>query len=290
MNLTLEESYDRCVQEARAAAGNFYYGFRMLPRDKHRAICAVYAFMRYADDAVDEATSGHASALSEWQAALNAVYDSAAAPTASAVLPALRDTVERFSLPREWFVELLEGVRSDIEPVHFDTDADLDRYCYRVAGVVGLICLRIWGAKDYAAADPLAIQCGAAFQHTNILRDLREDALRGRVYLPASELDRYRVSPSDLSQLVPSPQVLSLVADHAAGTEHLYSRCASLATMISRDARATFLAMYLIYRDLLHHIRRDPGAVFRRRLSLSPLRKLFLAAKALSLARRGASP
>lgn len=286
MSITLEESYRHCVAASRTAARNFYYGFRLLPRDKHRAICAVYAFMRLADDAADDASNHGAEAIQRWSAALDAAYSQdETISTSSPILPAFRDTARRYELRKEWFLELMEGVRTDLGPVRFASVAELDRYCYRVAGVVGLVCLRIWGVTDYDRADPLAIDCGAAFQLTNILRDLKEDAQRGRLYLPQSDLMRHQVHEEDILGSRPSDRVVDLIADEADRAEGLYKRSAPLARMISPDSRPTFLAMFMIYRGLLALIRRDPAAVLQRRVSLHPLRKIALASRAVMLAR-----
>jgi phytoene synthase len=244
--------------------------------------------MRFADDVVDEdRTASPATALELWESALDAVF--ASGPCSQPGLAALRDTVERFNLPRFLFDELIVGVRADLEPVRFDAFDDLERYCYRVAGVVGLICLRIWGVlqdANAAEADRLARACGTAFQLTNILRDIREDADRGRLYLPIEDLRAFDLEEAGLLAPESASGACALIRFEAERATVLYDASRPLAAMIAPDSRATFLAMYLVYRHLLERIRDHPEAVLRGRVGLSPSDKLAVVAKALYLARR----
>ncbi len=280
----LDRSYAICEQIARTYAHNFYQGFRLLPRAKRRAICAVYAFMRQADDLADEHGTPDISAIEEWHGALESAISGAS--SIHPVIRALADTVRRYDIPRTYFSELIKGVRSDLGPVSFSTFSELEDYCYKVAGVVGLVCLRIWGVCDARRADSLAIRCGTAFQLTNILRDLREDCGRGRVYLPEEDLHRHGLSGETLLNPEHAVQARSLIAFETERARKLYDGCRELPALISPDSRAAFMAMFLVYRALLYKIASDPGAPLERRVSLSAAQKLATLASALIRSRR----
>src|SRR5882724_2954010 len=186
---TLAESYSFCRNVARTRAKNFYYSFVLLPSEQRNAMCAIYAFMRYCDDLSDEPGATR-EPLERWRIALDRAlagrYD--AHPT----LPAFHDTVQRYKIPAQYFHEMIDGVSSDLQPRRIQTFDQLYRYCYQVASVVGLTTIHIFGF-DSREALPLAEKCGVAFQLTNILRDVREDVERGRIYLPQDDLKRFGV-------------------------------------------------------------------------------------------------
>jgi len=193
----VEDSFAYCRAMARARARNFYYSFLLLPAEKRRAMCALYAFMRYCDDISDGSGTAHGRGrlLGDWKGALEKAlrgqYDG------DRILPAFHETIQRYDIPPGYFFELIEGVGSDLTTTRYETFDDLYRYCYRVASVVGLTSIHVFGYEsDRALA--LAEKCGIAFQLTNILRDVREDAERGRVYLPAEDLRRFGLSADDL--------------------------------------------------------------------------------------------
>src|SRR5580704_11824630 len=190
----LEQSYAHCRAVAKQRARNFYYSFILLPPEKKDAMCAMYAFMRYCDDLSDE-PGANRSAIDHWRDALTEAL--AGHPDGNPTWPAFLDAVKRYSIPHEYFYDMIEGVASDLAPRSIETFDDLYRYCYRVASVVGLTTIHIFGYTSPAAL-PLAEKCGIAFQLTNILRDVREDAALDRVYLPAEDLARFGVSVDDL--------------------------------------------------------------------------------------------
>ncbi len=185
--MTLDESYAFCRAVARRRARNFYYSFVLLSREQRNAMCAVYAFMRYCDDLSDEPGAGR-EPLDRWKAALTDAL--AGKFDAYPAWPAFHDTVARYAIPPRYFYEMIEGVSSDLVPRSIATFDELYRYCYQVASVVGLSIIHIFGFESPAAL-PLAEKCGVAFQLTNILRDIREDAGRGRCYLPAEDLTAF---------------------------------------------------------------------------------------------------
>ena len=194
--MTLDESYAFCERVARTQAKNFYYSFLLLSRPQRQAMCAIYAFMRYCDDLSDaEGVSDRAGAIAQWQADLDSAL-AGNAPEHSpqhAVWPAFSDAVARYRIPHEYFRDMIRGVSSDLEPRHIQTFQELYDYCYHVASVVGLTIIHIFGFDNPAARLQLAERCGVAFQLTNILRDVREDAEHGRVYLPEEDLVRFGV-------------------------------------------------------------------------------------------------
>jgi len=203
----LAHAYAVCRGIARRAAKNFYYGFLVLPSEKRDAFCAVYAFMRHADDLSDDPASdpqAKRQKLSDWLESAKAVC--AGKPTDDPVLMALADTQSRFKVPIELFEQLVYGTSLDIDlprpadvpAVVFQTFEDLRHYCYYVASVVGLVCIRIWGYTDQKA-EMLAEDCGLAFQLTNIIRDVKEDAGLGRLYLPLEDLAKFGLAPEQFA-------------------------------------------------------------------------------------------
>src|SRR5262249_3740438 len=196
----LRESYRFCGSLSRREVRNFYYAFLLLPSGRRRSMCALYAFLRHTDDLADEPGPAEqkAEALESWRHALDVAL--AGDPGARPGLPALADTVARHALPPHLLHEAIEGVSMDIQPRGFAAFDELADYCYHVASVVGLCCLHIWGYRSEGGeAERLAEHCGIALQLTNILRDVREDALSGRIYLPRDDLTRFGVAPEDLS-------------------------------------------------------------------------------------------
>src|SRR5712671_5061366 len=190
----LEESYTYCRAVAKARAKNFYYSFVLLDADRKNAMCAVYAFMRYCDDLSDEPGAAR-EPLERWRIALD--HALAGRYDGHPTLPAFHDTVQRYKIPPQYFHEMIDGVSSDLQPRRIQTFDQLYRYCYQVASVVGLTTIHVLGF-DSREALPLAEKCGVAFQLTNILRDIGEDAGLGRIYLPAEDMQRFGVTVDDL--------------------------------------------------------------------------------------------
>ena len=186
--VTIEQSYQYCLQVARSRAKNFYYSFVLLSAQQRKAMCAIYAFMRYCDDLSDEPGASR-TAVDHWRADMEEALQGRFAD--HPLWPAFHHAVRRFGIPHEYFRQMIDGISSDLEPRRLETFDELYKYCYQVASVVGLTIIHIFGF-DTRSALPLAEKCGVAFQLTNILRDIREDAERGRIYLPAEDLRALR--------------------------------------------------------------------------------------------------
>jgi phytoene synthase len=273
----IDQSYRYCVRVARSRARNFYYSFVLLSRQQRKAMCAIYAFMRHCDDLSDDPGASRA-ALDGWRRELDEAL--AGRLGSHPLWPALRHTVRRFDIPHEYLREMIEGVSSDLEPRRFETFDELYHYCYQVASVVGLTIVHIFGF-DTPSALPLAEKCGVAFQLTNILRDLREDAERGRIYLPAEDLLRFGVTGDDLRAGHRSPEFLSLMKFEAARARSYYNESQPLLDLIHPRSRPSLWALVGIYSSLLDRIERTGYDVFRRRVRLSAFEKSCIILRAL---------
>lgn len=274
--MTLEASYQHCAEVARKRARNFYYSFLALPKQKRLAMCALYAFMRECDDLSDEA-GATLSALDRWRADLDSSL--AGRMASHAVWPALADTVERFRIPPRYLHEMIDGVSSDLVPHRVETFDDLYRYCYLVASVVGITTIHVFGFDDPAAL-PLAEKCGIAFQLTNIIRDVKEDALIGRVYLPAEDLRRFNVAPESLSGGL-TPELRRLLEFEAERARRYYDESRPLLGMIHADSRPALWALIEIYSRLLSRIQSRGYDVMQGRIRLSTLEKSAIALRAV---------
>jgi phytoene synthase len=273
----LEDSYAYCRRVARTRARNFYYSFVLLSRAQRNAMCAVYAFMRYCDDLSDEPGSNLAS-IEQWRAALDEALEGRYG--AHPVLPAFHDTVSRYRIPPRYFHEMIDGVASDLEPRTFETFEQLYRYCYQVASTAGLTTIHILGFESPQAL-PLAEKCGIAFQLTNILRDIREDAARGRIYLPAEDLARFGVTGDDIRGGVRTPEFNDLMVFETARARQYYKESQPLVGLVDRRSRASLTALISIYSRLLDRIERSNYDVFTRRISLSAWEKSWIVVRAL---------
>lgn len=276
---TLALSYAYCERLARREAGNFYHAFRLLPADQRRAMCTLYSFMRVADDLADGPGTADEKRgpLADWRrrfdAALQGEYS-------HPLHPALRHAVGCFGVPAAHLRAVIDGVEMDLDAVRYETFADLYPYCYRVASAVGLACIHVWGftgerAKAHAEA------AGVAFQLTNILRDLGEDAGRGRVYLPREDLERFGYNEEGLRSGVRDDRFRDLMRFEAERAADYYRQAEPLAGLLRPAGRAVFVTMLRTYRGLLDEIVRRDYDVFSRRVRLSRLYKLWLAARAL---------
>lgn len=287
---TLDESFRYCRRLARRTGRNFYFTFLTLPGELFRDTCALYAFMRHTDDLADSGDPSldvRRQRLARWRAVLDAALTGE--PAEGLILPALADVVARRGVPHQYLHEVIAGVESDLTPRTFATFDELNRYCYQVAGAVGLCCIHIWGFHDDAAR-ARAVDCGQAFQLTNILRDLGEDALAGRVYLPDCELRQFGYSPADLRDRVLNPQFRDLMRFQIERARDAYVRGAELLNYLDRPGRCILSAMLGIYGGLLDAIERRQYDVFSRRIRLSTPRKVAIASHALLWPRRPASP
>jgi phytoene synthase len=286
VSLELAECYAVCRGIARKQAKNFYYAFVALPKAKRNAICAVYAFMRHADDLSDDESKPHAERrreLAEWLAAWHAAQRGA--DTSDPVFIALRDAAERFTIPIDLLDQLVDGttmdLRSEATPGKLDTYpnfGELYRYCYLVASVVGLVCIRIFGYSD-PRAEQLAEETGIAFQLTNILRDVREDASRGRIYLPLEDLGRFGVQPEELAALRGGEMKAGhreLLQFEAVRARHYYESAQKMLPLLSPDSRPAMWILVSIYSRLLDHIEAGNFDVFSQRVRVPTHEKLWI--------------
>jgi len=289
-SVELADAYRHCEQLTRREAANFYYGIRLLPPPKRRAMCAVYALARQIDDIGDEEPP-RADPLAELDATAETVLAvREGACGADPVARALADAAARFPIPLDAFLELIEGVRSDVIGASYETEEQLVLYCRRVAGTIGRLCLAIFGSAELERAMGLADDLGVAMQLTNILRDVREDAVHGRVYLPAADLRRVGWSGSEPiaatellarigqgDELVPAGTA-ELVALEAARARVWFARGMALVPLLDRRSQACVRAMTGIYLRLLERIEARPEEVLRRRLGLTGWEKAWVAA------------
>jgi phytoene synthase len=280
----LEASHRFCGVLARREARNFYYAFMLLPRAERRSMCALYAFLRHTDDLADEPAPAaeKTRALAAWRQELVAAL--AGQPTAWPGLPALAHTVARHSIPPDLLMKVIDGVCMDIEPRRFETFAELTDYCYHVASVVGLSCLHIWGYRSEGGkAERLAESAGIALQLTNIIRDVRDDARNGRIYLPQEDLARFGVDAGELVRAGrPSDGVRALLAFEAARAYEYYARADPLAPLVDRVGRPVLKTIVGIYRALLDEIVRRDYHVLDGRISLRPRRKVAVMLRAMA--------
>jgi phytoene synthase len=280
----LRESYRFCGALSRREAKNFYYAFLLLPRERRRSMCALYAFLRHTDDLADEPGPDEqkARALESWRHALDAALADGADGWPG--FPALADTVARHAIPAKLLHEVIEGVSMDIEPRGFATFEELADYCYHVASVVGLCCLHIWGYRSEGGeAERLAEHCGLALQITNIIRDVHEDARAGRIYLPREDLARFGVEPGELAVAgPPGDRVRELLAFEARRAYEFYEDARRLIPLVDPVGRPVLRTIVGIYRALLDEIVRRDYRVLDGRISLSPWRKIAIALGAIA--------
>jgi len=273
----VEQSYDYCRRVARTRAKNFYYSFLLLSRQQRKAMCAIYAFMRYCDDLSDEPGATRAG-IERWRSELAGALEGKF--SGHPVWPAFHHTVRRFGIPHQYFREMIDGVSSDMEPRSFETFQQLYEYCYQVASVVGLTIIHIFGF-DTRSALPLAEKCGVAFQLTNILRDIREDAGLGRIYLPAEDLRRFGVTEEDLRTGHRSEAFLELMRYEAGRAREYYHQSRPLLDLVHPRSRPSLWALIAIYSRLLDRIEASDYDVFTRRVRLSLFEKSWIVLRAL---------
>jgi phytoene synthase len=276
--ITVDQSYQYCRLVARSRAKNFYYSFVLLSSQQRKAMCAIYAFMRYCDDLSDEPGASR-TAVERWQADMEEALLGRFSD--HPVWPAFHHTVRRFGIPHEYFRQMIAGISSDLQPRTLQTFEELYQYCYQVASVVGLTIIHIFGF-DTRSALPLAEKCGVAFQLTNILRDIREDAERGRIYLPADDLERFEVSAEDLRAGKRTPQFLALMQFEAARARSYYEESRPLLDLVHPRSRSSLWALISIYSNLLDRIVETNYDVFTRRVRLSLFEKSWIVVRALS--------
>jgi phytoene synthase len=279
----LANCYALCRRQARQSGSNFYYCFYLLPRPKRLAMCALYAFLRRLDDIADGPADNGASAADRRRdlVTLRGSLASALAGRADdPSLAALADAVARYRIPHEYLFAALEGVAMDLNERSYESFAELAEYCHQVASVVGQACIHIWGFRAERAIE-LAAKCGLAFQLTNILRDLREDAALGRVYLPAEDLRRFDYTCKDLFSGLVDHRFARLVQFEAERTESLFRAAAGLHEHLYPDGQRIYYAMFHTYYRLFQKIRRVDPATAGGRVKLAGWEKIHTAAQAL---------
>ena len=289
---TIEQAYAVCRGIAKREAKNFYYAFVALPRARKNAICAVYSFMRKADDLADDESLPREERrirLDAWLADWRGICHGG--DSSDPVFIAVRDATERFGIPLSLLDELVAGTATDLDantneaPGTYATFADLYRYCYLVASVVGLVCIRIFGYTD-PAAEKLAEETGIAFQLTNILRDVAEDAERRRIYLPLADLAAHRVPLDALLHRTPdappSTQERALLEEIAQRAENYYRSAQALLPLIDRESRAALWVLVSIYHALLKRIERANYDVFSERARVPLLQKVAILSAGLA--------
>lgn len=276
----LDASYRSAENITRNRARNFYYSFIVLPSDKRRALCAVYAFMRYCDDIADgqAPVDQKRENLRSWRAQLD--EPAPQSPGDCAFLPAFRDTVQRYGISPRYFHRVIDGAEMDLTTHHYSTFEDLYRYCFNVASAVGLVALQIFGYADPRARE-YAEHCGIAFQLTNILRDLKEDARLGRIYLPREELDQFQYSSDDLKRGIMDDRFYRLMSYQSIRAQQYYDRARKLLPLVEESSRPALWAMMEIYGRILHKIIRRRYNVFEERIRLSRSEKAVIALRAL---------
>ena len=269
--------HDYCQDKAAKSGSSFYYSFMFLPAERRRAITALYAFCREVDDVVDEChdLSLAQTKLEWWRQEVGRIYGGV--PT-HPVGHALKDVLQGFRLPQEQLLEIIDGMAMDLSQTRYLDFKGLQLYCYRVASVVGLLAAGIFGYQERQTLK-YAHDLGIAFQLTNIIRDVGEDARRGRIYLPVDELQRFDVPAKDILEARYTDNFRALMAFQAERAERFYDQALTQLPAIDRRAQRPGLIMAAIYRTLLAEIAADGFLVLDRRTSLTPLRKVWIAGK-----------
>ena len=266
-----------CQQKAAASGSSFYYSFLFLPPERRRAITALYAFCREVDDVVDETADPHVAAtkLAWWRAEVENLF---AGNPQHPVTKALRPAVEKYSVTKEKLGEIIDGMQMDLTQTRYLDWPALERYCYLVAGVVGLLAAGIFGYTDRRTLD-YARKLGIAFQLTNIIRDVGEDARKNRIYLPMEDLKRFNVPAAEVLRGEESENFRRLMAFEAERAHGYYKDAMQDLPAVDRRAQRPGLIMAQIYRALLAEIERERFHVLTQRTSLTPVRKFWIAWK-----------
>ncbi len=277
----LEQSYEYCRAVAKSRAKNFYYSFLLLDKPRRDAMCAIYAFMRQCDDLSDDPATNDKTqlklAVSEWRLHLDRALQGDT--DGNPIWPAFFDSVERYRIPHRYFHEMIDGILSDLEPAEIQTFDQLYRYCYQVASVVGLTVVHIFGFRSPKAL-MLAEKCGIAFQLTNILRDVREDAAMQRIYLPLEDLERFGVPAAQLHSGTEDDHFRELMAFEAARARSFYAESAALIDLIAHKSRRSLWALRAIYLRLLYKIEKSGYRVLSRRISVAKPMKIAILLRA----------
>jgi phytoene synthase len=273
--ITVDGAYAHCARVARRSRSSFLPAMRLLPPDKRRAILAVYAFARACDDAADDPVPTPDERLRRFGAVRQALNDAYAGRAEDPLGVALADTVKRYAIPKEYFAHLIRGVESDVAVTRYETFADLRLYCFRVASAVGLACLEIFGYEDPKARE-FGEDLGIGMQLTNIVRDLREDAGRGRIYLPCEDLEAHGVTEEAVLSGSMSESLRSLLAAQAARARQFLDRGGKVVGLVMEDSRRCPALLRASYALLLDRIEAAGYDVYRRRIRLGTIQKFRL--------------
>ena len=291
----LAMAYSVCSGIARTNARNFYYAFLVLPHPKRNALCAIYAYMRRCDDLSDDATLPLRERRAKLEAWLDAFHRAQAGePTDDAILLALTDTQRRYQIPAELLDQLAFGTLMDVPEseetteqaagteqelvIQYRTFKDLYLYCYHVASVVGLVCIKIFGYRD-PNAEHLAERCGIAFQLTNIIRDVKEDAQMGRAYLPLEDLQRFELTPDDLRSSPDRGRLRSLLTMEADRARDFYKSGHELIPLVNEDSQPALWVLVTIYQRLLEKIAQKQYDVYAGKIRLTTFEKVSVLGK-----------
>jgi len=275
--VSLEESYALCDKITAERAKNFHFAFSVLPKPRYKSICALYAFTRTADDLSDDESDPQKALENSrvWREAFDAAL--AGDTSRHAMMPAVADTFKRYNIPPVYMHELITGTEMDAHQNRYATWADTYLYCYRVASVIGMMTIHVFGFDDPKAI-PLAEKMGIAFQLTNILRDIKEDGERNRIYLPLEDLAAHGIDEPELLAAKDSPALRKLVQFETDRAMAHYEEGQPLIGMIYPESRDALGSLVAIYKRLLEEIQRREYDVFSKRVSLSASEKLSLAA------------
>jgi len=277
---SVQRAYRHCQELTKREAKNFYYGFILLPPAKRQAIYAGYTFARRCDDIADDNLEPEEKVrqLAEYRRRLEqCLHGHPSGP----VFLALQDTIRRYRIPPEYFWQLIDGVEMDLTVRRYPTFADLRRYCYGVASTVGLISIEVFGYRDGQQARQHAEDLGIALQLTNILRDIREDAQRNRIYIPQDEMERFSYSEADIFNGIANEPFQYLMRFQVERAREYFERGQKLLPLLPRRSRACTAVLQGIYSRILARMEAQPSAVLRERVSLSGSQKLALASREL---------
>ncbi len=280
----LDAAYDLCRRITKAEAKNFYYAFRTLPALKRRAIYAAYAFCRLCDDISDDAMSREGR-IEGFRGVRESLALARENRSDEPVFAALADAALRFGIPWEHFDEIVAGVEMDLDITRYETFDDLREYCHKVASVVGLVSIEIFGHDDHPEVEKYAVDLGLAMQLTNILRDIKEDAERDRVYLPQDELLRFECSEDDLTNGVVNEPFRELMRFQVRRAREFFDSGRKLIPLLEPDARACTAVLMGVYASILDRIEASDYDVFSQRMSLSTGQKLMTMAKLWTMSR-----
>ena len=268
-----------CQDKTAKSGSSFYYSFVFLPEKKRKAITAVYAFCREVDDVVDNPGDNQIKQikLQWWREEVSRLFNHQAQHP---VTLALTPVINTFNLPEEYFQEIIDGMQMDLDKASYATFKELSLYCYRAAGVVGLISAEIFGYQDRQTLK-YASNLGTAFQLTNIIRDIYEDALRGRFYLPQDELEKFNISQNDIIDKEKADKIIPLIQYQIERAKEYYQKAYSFLPDTDRHAQTSGLIMADIYSAILHKIEAQPEKILQQRIHLSSLKKFWIALTSL---------